>query len=373
MWLLEMANSKITKFVDKKGNSYSYLFIDDRSGVFYVRKRVGDRTFSVSLETTDFNTARRLVLEKVAELSKQTDIVPRKNKIFKDFYDIMIEEKLAGDTKAATLNRIDIVWRKSLEPFWAFILPEDINQDLVTEFITWHKRKRPGVQLINVFKYLGNVLNTMVERGALPVTQKPRLDLPKDEIKHHAKQKGRYLSDDEVSKILKHADSRTWLMVSIGFCTGMRKMEIGALEVARLKKVKSRFIISLDTDDTKTGLAREIPLPEYLTEPIERQISPKSSFLFPMATDSKRHISPQVLDKGWVEAKAAANVKGRLRFHDLRHTCASNCAKSNINPVVAVTMLGMSLVTYQKTYLKLTPEDLIIASETNAARLRDLK
>lgn len=59
----------------------------------------------------------------------------------------------------------------------------------------------------------------------------------------------------------------------------------------------------------------------------------------------------------------------QMRFHDLRHTAASNMAKSAINPIVAVTVLGMRFDTYQKTYLKLSIEDLVVASESNFARL----
>ena len=88
-----------------------------------------------------------------------------------------------------------------------------------------------------------------------------------------------------------------------------------------------------------------------------------------MKSDLKRPRSSQLIDKGWFGAKAAANINNKMRFHDLRHTAATNMAKSGINPIVAVTVLGMNFKTYQKIYLKLSVEDLVIASETNFARL----
>lgn len=365
-----MAHSNILKFADKKGNEYAYLFIDTITGIFYAKKRVGMNILVGSLETTDFNTARSKVMDKISEMTKEAEKSgPQRSLIFKDFYELMMDEKVTNETAPITMKRVEGIWRLSLEPFWAYIQPGDINQQMVTEFITWHRRHRPGVQLINIFKYLGNVLNTMVDAGAMLAPNKPRLDLPKEEVKHHAKQKGRYITDDEVHSILKHSDKQTWLLVMIAYCTGMRKMEIGSLSLERLEKQSGRYVIKLDTDDTKTGLAREVPLPISLNVAVEAQINKKSDFLFPMKTDLKRHTSSQLIDKGWVEAKTAAKIKGQMRFHDLRHTCASNFAKANINPVIAVTILGMSFTTFQKTYLKLKASDLIIASETNSDRI----
>lgn len=363
-----MLKSKLIKFKDKKGNSYPYLYIDDQSGLFYVRKRVGLLVKSLSLETKDFNQARSISLNKALELNSSKNS-KRNYLIFKDFYELLIEEKKANAIKLNTLNRIDIIWRLSLEPFWGMIRPEDINQDLITNFINWHKRIRAGVQFVNVFKYLGNIFNVMIKRGYLPADKKPDLEIPKDEARHHLNQKGRFVSDDDVKSILKHSNDITKLLILIAYCTGMRKMEIVSLSKNKIKKIDKRYIISLSANDTKTGQAREIPLPEVVNGLIENRLKTKSSLMFPMITNDNRAMSSQLIDKGWNEAKSLAGIKTRTRFHDLRHTCASNLAKQNINPAIACTILGMSLVTYQKKYLKLSINDLIIVPDTLADKL----
>lgn len=363
-----MSNSKITKFIDKKGNSYPYLYVDQITGTFYIRKRVGERVLSSSLETRDFNKARSLVTDKIRELLNKPESGPKKNLLFMDFYELMIDEKRAANIKDSTMTRIETVWRLSLEPFWAHVQVGDIDRQMVIDFMTWHKRKRPGVQFVNVFKYLGNVFNVMVERGAMLPANKPPLEIPKDEQRHIAKKKGRYLDDEQMRKLLLACDERTLLIVSISASTGMRKMEIGSLELSRLKKIKDRYLIELDTDDTKTGLARIIPMPKYLNALIEAQINQKSKYLFPMLSNLNRSISSQLIDKGWREAKRNAGIVGKLRFHDLRHIAATNFAKSNISPIVACTILGMSFSTYQKIYLRLEADDLIIGVEAMASR-----
>lgn len=366
-----MSNSSLIKYKDKKGNSYPHLYIDRLSNIFYLRANVDGTTRTASLETTDFNKARALVFDKMSEISKADYYKgKKKNKIILDFYETMMLNKTVGETNPETLKRIETIWRLSIRPFWEYLTPQDVNQDRVIEFMTWHRRNRPGVQFVNVFKYLGNIFNVMVESGDLPIGQKPKLELPKDEVKHHDKQKGRYITDAEARDLVQHSTGQVHLAISIAYCTGMRKMEILSLETSRLKKTNDRYIIKLDTDDTKTGLAREIPLPSYLGPQIDTSMALAGLYLFPMKSDQKRHVSSQVLDKEWSEVKDRAGIRGRLRFHDLRHTAASNFAKSNINPFIAVTILGMSFATFQKKYLKLKVEDLIIGTETNADRLR---
>lgn len=361
-----MANSRLVRFKDKKDNKYPYLYIDEMTGMFYAVKRIGKEVKKKPLGK-EFLKARSEVLTAIQELADGKP-GPTGTKIFKDYYEIMMEQKRSIDTKEITLTRIEGLWRLSIEPYWAFMTPEDITQDQITSFITWHRRHRPGIQFINVFKYLGNLFSIMIERGDLPISQRPKLTIPKEEQKQHDKQKGRYITDDEFKKIVHHADETTWLALNIAYCTGMRKMEILNLEKSMLELQVDRYVVKLDTDDTKTGLARVVPMPAFLTEKIKDRMA-GARFLFPMKFDPSRSMSGQLLDKGWVLAKAAAKIRGKMRFHDLRHTAASNLAKDGVNPVVSVTMLGMSLVTFQKTYLKLQTSDMIVAVESNSARL----
>jgi len=293
-----------------------------------------------------------------------------KKELFFAYYDRMIAQKKAYEISPVTLSRIEVIWRKSIAPFWREIDPKKINQEMVVDFINWHRAHRPGIQLVNVFKYLGNIFAVMVESSAMDPAKKPKLDLPRDEQKHHARQKGRYITDAEFDQILTQTKGWFRLFLLIAFTTGMRKMEIGKLEISRLEfdSDSNRFIISLDTDDTKTGMARKIPIPGALNELIRQQINAGSRYLFP-SFDLSQHVPAQAIDRKWAAAKKAAGIVGKMREHDIRHTAASNMAKAGINPMMATTILGMSLSTFQKRYLKLTPQDLMLASESAVLRL----
>lgn len=293
----------------------------------------------------------------------------KENLVFKDFYEQMMEQKKAYEISSATMERIEVIWRKSISPFWKNIHAEAIDQQLIVAFINWHKKNRSGIQLVNVFKYLGNIMQVMVESGALPIEKKPKLELPKDEIKHHQKQKGRYITDDEFNSILRNSPGWFNLWLLIAYTSGMRKMEISKLELTRIKKINDRYIITLDTDNTKTGRARNVPLAKRLTEQVDFFIVCDKKYLFPTGIDSGKHVRPQSVDYFWKKAKQNAGIVGKMRLHDLRHSAASNMAKSGIDVVKATTLLGMSLQMFQRTYLKLTVEDLFDATDSAISRL----
>lgn len=363
-----MANSKLIKFKDKKDNEYPYLYIDEMTGEFYAVKRIGDSIKKKPLGK-EFVKARSNVLNAIQEMTENRPVI-KGNHLICDYYLIMIDEKKEHGIKASTLESIDGIWRNRIEPYWGNMLSEDITQSTVTEFMKWHRRKLPGVQFVNTFKYLGNLFNVMVERGALDVSKIPALVVPKDEQKHHDKEKGRYATPEEIRSILEHCENDIYILIAATYAAGFRKSEFSSVKKNQLKLVGDYYVVKFDTDDTKTGMAREVPLPKALTSRINIQLnSSKSEFLFPMKSDIGRPIYSQLIDKEWVGLKKNASIKGRLRYHDLRHSAARNFAKANINPIIACTILGMSLAMYQKVYCKMRASDLIIAIEQSAAQV----
>jgi integrase len=362
-----MANSKIVKFKDKKGNEYPYLYIDEMTDEYYAVKRIG-KTVKKKPLGKEFVKARAQVLNAIHELSNERPKI-KGNKLIKDFYPLMIEDKIQLSIKASTLTAIEGVWRRRIEPYWGHLMADDITQAQITEFMKWHRRKLPSVQFVNTFKYLGNIFNVMVERGALEIQKVPNLIIPLDEQKHHEKEKGRYITPEEITKILEStAGNEDYIYIATDYALGFRKTEWAEVTKDKVVLEGDHYVIKFDTDDTKTGMAREVPLPRALTERITQQMAASDSkFLFPMKSDHTRPIYSKHVDDFWAAAKKKAKVKGRIRIHDNRHSAARNFAKANVNPIVACTILGMSLATYQKVYCKLKASDLKMAVEQSAA------
>lgn len=134
---------------------------------------------------------------------------------------------------------------------------------------------------------------------------------------------GRALSDDEVTRLLRALEihPKTRLQVLISLTMGMRYSEVLKLRVDEVDLEKR--VINLDAARIKTRRRRKVPIPisnPVIDELAERVRSAQGIFVFPMdrnpneAQSDNRH--------WWTGARKAASVQ--CRFHDLRHTWASN-------------------------------------------------
>jgi len=356
--------SNLVKYITKRGKDIPYLYIDEK-GVFYVRKRIGDATPRISLETDVESIAISKIMDAIVELEHRAQnnlLKPKKGQVllFKDYFNKMVELKKSDEIKQSTLNRINIIYKYSLEPFFGNLSPNEINKSLEIEFMNWHRLNRKGIQFVNVFKYLNNVLRFMVENGAILPVNMPVFKVPRNEQKHHLTQKGTFIKNSEFKLIRAQFSPEYKLLLNLAYELGMRQMELGALECERVVKADKMVHIDLSSFDTKTGLARIVPVPDEYHDEILRLKEKNKRYIFESLKDSSKHVTGKHIFSLWKSAKLKAGITRPIRFHDLRHTRATILVQNNNNPILIATFLGMSIKTLQQKYLKLKPEDLLI-------------
>ena len=354
--------SNIKKYRDKKGNSMPHLYRDEVTGSFWAVIRIGKKVRKKSLGTESYLEAiNRLpkALEELGQIEHEKDGKKAPPKLFKEYAADLRKEKVANETRESTLKKFDDIVKNHINPYFGNWRADPINKGIMPGFLIWH-RKRGGKQVFNIYKYLGNIFHFMLKTGAITADQIPELKLPKSEKRHHEKKKGRVITTAERDELRKHGSTRAKLIVGLGDVLGMRKMEIGALEKERVYKEHGRYFIVLTEDDTKTGLPRVLGVPRSLEGLLKEmlELSGDSRYLFPTKKGDK-YLPSQLIDKDWNAVKAAAKTEGRLRFHDLRHSRATEFARQDVNPAIACTILGMSLRMYQKVYLNLSGADLL--------------
>lgn len=359
--------SNIRKYEDRKGNSTAHLYRDVATEIFYAVIRVGRKIEKKSLETNEYLEALRVLPAALIELGQAPEN-RKKNasaKLCSDYWLELKTHKTADEIRESTLQKMDTVWAHKIEPYLGNWRADEITSGMGANFMIWHRKRFPGQQLFNTYKYLSNLLNFMLEQGAITPQQMPALKISKKEKDHHASKKGRVITEEERAALRSGGSNRLRLIVGLCDILGMRKMEVGSLQKSRIKKEEGRFMIYLTGDDTKTGLARVLGVPRSLEAALEAQIkaSAKSEYLFPTVSGLKP-VPSQVIDREWIILKREAKIEGRLRFHDLRHSRATEFARQKVNPAIACTILGMSLRMYQKVYLNLKGSDLLEAIDS---------
>jgi integrase len=181
------------------------------------------------------------------------------------------------------------------------------------------------------------------------ISKAPKLNNP-DRLPAHRKT----YTSEEIERLLSNAKPKLRLQIQMGYRMGMRRGEILGLAWDRIDW-KDGFI-RLKAGDTKTKMPRAIPIPEDIMEALYERLKADQAtpYVFPQLRSPMLPMTSN--SKPWIRCKRKADVSGR--FHELRHTCATQMAASNISPAIACRILGMSLAIYDRVYCRPTDDQI---------------
>lgn len=162
----------------------------------------------------------------------------------------------------------------------------------------------------------------------------------------------RYLSDDERKKLCGQARESNnpyiYAIICVALTTGARKMEILGLRWEDVDLNAKTATLQ----ETKNGERRVLDLIEPALSELKKLYVKrgKSPYVFPNRDGTG------VLDITycWKDLMRATGIEN-FRFHDLRHTCASYLAMSNVNMATIAEILGHKDMKVTKRYAHLSP------------------
>lgn len=159
----------------------------------------------------------------------------------------------------------------------------------------------------------------------------------------------RFLSDDEQTRLLKECRKSEWdrlyLLILMALTTGARRGELMKLTWADIDFTQRMAHLK----DTKNGKPRLLPLTKQVIAELMKFRAVGKSLLFPAI---EKKTSPYDHRKPFKKALEDAKVEN-CRFHDLRHTAASNLAKNGATLLEIAEVLGHSDIGITKRYAHL--------------------
>jgi integrase len=210
------------------------------------------------------------------------------------------------------------------EPGWAV---NRITTDTARDFA--EKRIADGVtnSTINTsLSLLRRMLNLAKDDGK--IQNVPKIHL----LKPNPARKG-FLTLQKFTELLAQVpDDLKPLLLLLYYC-GLRRGE--ALQIEWTQIDLDHATIRLEDEQTKSGEARTIPLPDVLIESLE-QVEPKEGRLF--------KLTDPYIRKEWEKACVAVGLgggrKGGLIMHDMRRSAVKNLMKAGVNQKVAMAITG---------------------------------
>jgi integrase len=157
----------------------------------------------------------------------------------------------------------------------------------------------------------------------------------------------RFLETEEIVKLLSNCSPSLRPIVVMAVFTGMRKGEILGLKWHDIDY--KRGILTLL--DTKNGQKREVPMSETVKNAIiQVRKHPESPYVFCNEHGEPRHD----IRKSYSTALRKSGIKD-FRFHDLRHSFASQLVMSGIDLNTVRELLGHKDITMTLRYSHLAP------------------
>jgi integrase len=144
----------------------------------------------------------------------------------------------------------------------------------------------------------------------------------------------RFLSEEEINRILGACSPHLKPIVATALLTGMRRGELLSL---KWEQIRNDFIY-LEAAMTKSGKARQIPINDRLAEvlrEVRRGNQLKSPYVFCDSQGRRFH----EVKRSFVSACRRAGLED-FRFHDLRHTFASHLVMNGVGLKAVQELLG---------------------------------
>ena len=167
-----------------------------------------------------------------------------------------------------------------------------------------------------------------------------------------SKKMERFLSEDEQQRLLDACKESSWnklyLLVLMALNTGARKSEMTDLKWSDIDFKMRTASLAM----TKNGKPRMLPLSKLVIKELMKFREIGDTFIFKSQSTGK----PFEFRKQWIKALKQASIDN-CRFHDLRHTCASNLARNGFSLLQIGALLGHTNTQTTQRYAHLCVKD----------------
>ena len=274
----------------------------------------------------DYKTTLKELLEKYKEnYQYQASFESLKNYCIENF-----KEYFGEETKLANIRYIDL---------------ETYRNHLMQKF-TRHRALRADASVNREMATLRHIFSKAVEWDMM---DRNPFEKGKSLLLKVSNQRIRYLTEDEITKLLDECKSQKHLhrIVTCAINTGMRRGEILTL---KWSQIRNGFIY---LEKTKTKNRREIPINddlEQLFKEIRQEQGLTSKYIFIYNSRTIHRV-----ERAYKGALRRAGIED-FKFHDLRHTFASHLVMRGGTLKEAQELLGHKTMTMTLRYAHLSQD-----------------
>jgi len=322
-----------------------YLRRDKKNKNYYIQFFWNKKRYRISTRARNYKLAQDILAKKRAAIAENRflDIKNEKRISFEEMSDLFLKKYSVVYKKSfkQDVSRVNI-----LRKFFKEKCLQDITSEMINDYVALRQNEKKKPSTINrELACLKTIFSKAIEWGYTshnPVLQVKLFN--EDDYKRE-----RYLTKEELQRLVDVCKSPLKEMVIVAYMTGMRRGEILNLKFEDIDF--SHNIIQVK--NSKSGKRRFIPMNRTLANLLMeiKQKNGNSPYVFASRKGDPR----KDFRCSFTEALRKANIKN-FRFHDLRHTCASHLVTSGIDLLTVKELLGHSSLEMTMRYAHLSPD-----------------
>jgi integrase len=329
-----------------------------RNGKITYKAQVRLKGYPPQYETFDRKTDAKMWMEKVKTEMREGRIfktTEAKKHTLGEMIDRYIREVLPSKEKSEAKQRAQLLWWKQqigyrlLSDVTPSLLGE--QRDKLARQATSRGPNRSPSTVVRYLAALGHAYTIAVKEWEWVE------DSPMRKVKKPREPRGRvrFLTPDERRCLLdacrRSSSSYLYPVVVLALSTGMRQGEIMNLKWENVDLPRGRITLH----ETKNGERRQVPICGHafdLLRNLKQNCQMDIGLLFPSRENPR---IPANLRFHWVKAVKEANIDG-LRFHDCRHSAASELAMNGASLIDIKNLLGHKQISVTARYSHLTED-----------------
>ena len=258
----------------------------------------------------------------------------------------------AAGNRPTTKREKEIHLRKHIKPFLGRMRLDEIKGEVAARFFAHLKEKGLKPKTIrNIRGTLHKVLVTAKEWEYIDaVPELPKIKVPESQWDFYSSEES-----DALLEAARTEEERLLLLFALRI--GARAGEQLALEWGDIDFVNRRVVLRRsstrgEVGPTKQGRERRVPLCDSLHDALRRSRHLKSDLVF-CNEDGSPYSLWQLHERLWATSRRAG--LRRIRWHDLRHSFASQAAIRGVPLGVIQQWLGHTTITMVMRYAHLAP------------------
>jgi integrase len=329
-----------------------------RESYYYGNKKINGPCFK---KVTDAKTWKsRVETERLSKLSQGEHYFEIQNVLFGDYANKWLDTYVKANCVFRTHQGYEGVLKAHLLPRFEKISLRDITEEQGLLLMNDLRRTHNPKGVLNIWQVMKAILLRARKEKLIPCDpfeniQRPKLDLRQDS----------FWIKDEITQFLRpNTQDQLYPFFFVAIHTGMRLAELCGLCWDRIDFRMNQISVTRTRDktgirdSTKTKLKRIIPMTGEVRAMLLATFAKKLNGKFVFVEKDGGEIKYAHVYRRFHQAQDRAEVANKIRFHDLRHSFASNYMMNGGNVFDLQKLLGHTKIDMTMRYAHFSPDHL---------------